>query len=365
MSAVPLVNAFQLYTRCSIAKDPSKLPISSVSGRIGENYALREGNPTCAAPIEDPGSLLCFQLSSRIPAAILSQIKSEGMGSDINIAPLTISDVHLAAQTCSHKNCTAHPRNSDTRTDYPDQMSFWTMQQSSNENYFTHCQSVIRRRLLQAVEKRRMHQDAVSAAQLLYHYYLTQGTPDKDISPLLLPTSGILNLEDGEFSGCCKVRYFPTIFSLNKVFIHIALLFSREEVSNVFREAMQKAVLEYALLCPSTRKRLQLDILNPFFSLWEAERNLERSPLFIAIPEDWKLDYTRNKRLLSKRLRRCDPIVMSLRDLWTSNFSKRPLLKTGEELDQLMPLGISDFRQIQAKKPIKSPFYSLLTDPSL
>ena len=116
----------------------------------------------------------------------------------------------------------------------------------------------------------------------------------------------------------------------------------------MFKSAMQKAVLEYALLCPSTRRRLQLDILNPFFSLWEAEKSLERSPLFIAIPEDWKLNYARNKRLLSHRLQRCDPIVISLRDLWTSNFSKRQLLKTGDELEQLMPLGINEFRQIQA-----------------
>ena len=127
----------------------------------------------------------------------------------------------------------------------------------------------------------------------------------------------------------------------------MALWFSCE-FSDLFKAAMKKAILDYALLSPTTCKRLKLDILNPFFLVWKAERSLHKSPLFVKIPEEWKMNYANNKSALQKKLHRCDPTVVSLRTVWMTSFAPKHLLKTVEELEQLMPLTISDFRQLQA-----------------
>ena len=122
---------------------------------------------------------------------------------------------------------------------------------------------------------------------------------------------------------------------------------SLEEVHELYQSAIGRSILDYALHCSSVTQRLKLEALAPFMSLSKAQKTLYKAPLFICIPEHWKQNYSDNKRIAEKSLYRYRRSVMMLRDTWMSSFQNRSLLQSPEDLNALMPLELSAFKQIQ------------------
>ena len=118
-------------------------------------------------------------------------------------------------------------------------------------------------------------------------------------------------------------------------------------MQKTFSYSTKRCILEYALICPSTAKRLGLFTLLPLLQHQAAEQARYRGPLFLSIPKAWRLNYRKHRSRLSRRLHRHGVCHLRLRDMWVNSFEKKLLTQTGEDLKEKMPITVPEFKQEQ------------------
>ena len=72
-----------------------------------------------------------------------------------------------------------------------------------------------------------------------------------------------------------------------------------------YYKSIRKAIFQYIIEDPEERKRLNIQTLPAYYP-----------PIIIRAPVPWHSSYVTSSQLLDHKLYTCNPVLLSLRDLW-------------------------------------------------
>lgn len=77
------------------------------------------------------------------------------------------------------------------------------------------------------------------------------------------------------------------------------------EVTNDYKQSLRKAILDYILLDPEERKRLNIQTYPIYYP-----------PIIIRAPVPWHCTFLISSQMLDHKLFIGNPLLLGLRDLW-------------------------------------------------
>ncbi|XP_036135820.1 dynein heavy chain 3, axonemal [Molossus molossus] len=159
-----------------------------------------------------------------------------------------------------------------------------------------------------------------------YAYYLTNGVRKDMIAPE----------EDEVLARISRLIPDPLLTS---PFLEPMVNVLLEEKENDYYNSLMKSIVDYILMDPVERKRLFIDSIPRMFP--------QRT---IRAPVPWHCVYRNTRRWNEEHLHTVNPVVLSLEDLWFSEFRDLRFVRTAELLAGKLPLQPHEYQDVIRKQ---------------